>query len=430
MNISVITLFPELYSSFFKTSIIGKSVEQGKINYQVISLFSYVKPKERVDAPLFGHGPGMALRPDVIEKAITESEQRTGRSFRIFFSPHGKKLDQKVLEQLRDIVLEQKNLLLVAPRYEGVDHRAQEEYADMVISLGDFVLMGGDVPALALLEGVVRLVPGIVGDLASVDQDSFGGPFVDWPAYTEPVVWKNRTVPEVLRSGNHGAVDRWRRHYAVRESVRHHWDWVRGHTTKESDIQAVSQEIPAHYVALLHDGIVQKDGRIGTTSVTSLDIHDIARSARTYGLKGYFLVTPLLDQQDIVRTLLDFWKSREGAVYNESRHEAVSRIEISPSLDDTIAYITAREGVAPIIIGTSAIDREQPVPVIGYSDHAQVWGDNRPVLLLLGTGYGISPELMARCNYVLKPLKGWHEYNHLSVRSAAAIIFDRWLGRY
>lgn len=430
MNISVITLFPELYKPFFSSSIIGKSVEQGKITPHIISLFSYVRPKERVDAPLFGHGPGMAIRPDIIEKGITDSEQRTGRAFRIFFSPHGKKLDQKTLEQLRDIVVAQKNILLVAPRYEGVDYRAQEEYADLVISLGDFVLMGGDIPALALLEGVLRLVPGIVGDPESIEQDSFGGPFVDWPAYTEPVTWKNRMVPEVLRSGNHGAVDRWRRQYAVRESVRSHWDWVRRHATDNQDIQAIVAEIPKHYVALLHDDIIQKDGRIGTTSVTSLDIHDIARSARTYGFAGYLLVTPLLDQQEIVRTLLDFWKSREGVVYNESRHEAVSRIEISPSLVDAIAYITAREGIAPVVIGTSAVARAQPVPVIGYSDQELVWRHNRPVLFLLGTGYGLSPEIMARCEYVLKPLKGWQEYNHLSVRSAAAIIFDRWLGKY
>jgi hypothetical protein len=186
--------------------------------------------------------------------------------------------------------------------------------------------------------------------------------------------------------------------------------------------------IPNHYAVLMHSEVMVKgQDQIGTTSVTSLDIHDIARSAKTYGLAHYFIVTPLRDQQHIVQTLLDFWQKGGGFAYNESRFHAVNQVSLLDSLDQVIADIEKKEGKKPLLVVTSAREMSN-VPTISYEDQALVWAHKRPVLLIFGTGGGLSQELMERCDYRLKPIYGFSDYNHLSVRSAAAVIFDRWLG--
>ena len=179
----------------------------------------------------------------------------------------------------------------------------------------------------------------------------------------------------------------------------------------------------------MHCDIVLKDGRVGTTSVTSIDIHDIARSCATYGIKNYFLVTPLIDQQKIVKTILSFWQEKEiGEQYNKHRYEALGRVQVLQDLEKVIADIEKKEGKAPLIIGTSARFDHGVDKMISYHDQAQVWQHERPILILLGTGHGMSDQLLAKCDYFLPPLQGFSDFNHLSVRSAAAIIFDKWLG--
>ena len=191
-----------------------------------------------------------------------------------------------------------------------------------------------------------------------------------------------------------------------------------------------SSFIPSHYIALLHDEVLLPHQQVGTTSVTSLDIHDIARSARTFGLKTYFIVTPLQDQQKIVKTLLDFWKTGEGVDYNQHRHQAVRHVEVVNTLDDAIARIEALEGKKPLVIATSArtYDPALQEKIITYYQQTQVWDSGRPVLLLFGTGHGIAPQVVQRCDFLLVPIIGFSEFNHLSVRSAVAIVLDRWLG--
>ena len=161
--------------------------------------------------------------------------------------------------------------------------------------------------------------------------------------------------------------------------------------------------------------------------MTSLDIHDIARSCRTYGIKGYHIVTPLLDQQKIVRTLLDFWQTGGGIEYNASRHEAVKSVSLVGDFKQVVADIEAKEGKKPLVVVTSAreISHSQKIT---FFDQDQVWRLDRPVLLVFGTGRGLSSDFIEQADFVLVPVEGLTEYNHLSVRSAVAIILDRWLG--
>lgn len=428
MNISVLTVFPNLYTEFLQTSLIKRAREQAKVNFDVQAFSSFCAPKEHIDAPAVGHGAGMVIRPEVIERAYDQQVGRYGKPFTVFVTPQGKKLTQDMAKMLAEKMHSYGHIAFFAGRYEGIDQRAHEQYADLELSIGDYVLMGGDLPVMVALEALMRYIPGVVGRDESVEKDSFSGPFLDFPTYTLPRQWKEKSIPEVLFSGNHAALEKWRTQYAVHRSVTEHFSWVRSHIITSEQEEAVKKAMPEHYCALLHDHVLVQSGVVGTSSVTSIDIHDIARSSRTYGLKQYFVVTPLIDQQKIVKKILQFW-DEAGISYNKNRSDAVSRVILQKSLDEVIEAIEKQEGKRPLIIATSA----RPVEgcqLISYQDQFQVWSQQRPVLFIFGTAQGLSSELIKRCDYLLGPLEGFSNFNHLSVRSAAAIIFDRWLGKY
>jgi tRNA (guanine37-N1)-methyltransferase len=427
MNISIVSLFPDLYTAFLNTSLMKRAQEKGQISVELTNLFAYVNPKKRIDGPTFGPGAGVLIRPDIIEKAVHDREAKKGSGYKIFFSPHGTKLDQKVLEELAQEIKTREHVMLFPARYEGMDARVEECYADKVISIGDYVLMGGDIPAMVLLEGLLRLLPGIVGKQESVEQDSFSDAFVDYPEYTEPVVWNNMQVPEIVRSGNHKKISEWRQEQAVERTVFNHFDWLRTHIHKKADIELVKQKIPAHYAVLMHADVLLPNGMVGTSSVTSLDIHDIGRSARTFGIKKYFIVTPLEDQQKIIKKLIGFWLDPVGIEYNQHRHEALSHVVLVNSLDEVIAWIEREESKKPLLLATGA-KRNAHAQRITYHDQDIVWKHEQPVVFIFGTARGLSEAVMQKCDYLLEPIEGFSAFNHLSVRSAAAIIFDRWLG--
>ncbi len=427
MRISIATLFPDLYEPFLHTSLLERAVEAGKISFSLENLFSYTVAKERIDSPTFGHGAGMLIKPEVVQKAIERQEAQYGPAYKIFFSPQGKKLDQDLLKDLAQKLQEKQHMLLMPARYEGMDARVEEYYADCLISIGDYVLMGGDLPAMVLIEGMLRLIPGIVGKQESVEHESFSGPFVDYPEYTAPVEWKGKVVPEVIRSGNHAAMEMWRRTEAAKKTVLHHFEWLRSHVTIQEDKKLSASFIPPHYAILMHSQVLLEAGREGTSSVTSLDIHDIARSACTYGLKKYFIVTPLEDQQKIIRKLLEFWHTDVGIEYNPQRHEALQSVVLVSTLDEALEQIKETEQKEPLLIATSA-QRHKHARSLTYNDQEKVWCHQQPVVFLFGTARGLAPSLIDRCDFLLGPIEGFSPFNHLSVRSAAAIVFDRWLG--
>lgn len=428
MKISIISVFKQLYEPFLNTSLIKRAQQKDIISIDILSFFDFVKPKERIDAPSFGPGAGMLIKPTVVEKAIDTSEEQYGSAFKIFFSPHGKKLNQQLLKRIAAMAQKKGHLMLIPARYEGMDARVEEKYADEIVSVGDFVLMGGDIPVMLLLEGMLRLIPGVVGKEESVIHDSFSGPFVDYPEYTQPVEWNGMRVPDIVRSGNHGKIEEWRHEKAVQISVQHHFNWMRSWPLSDAQKQSASRFIPPHYIVLMHDDVlVGPDNRVGTSSVMSIDIHDIARSSATYGIEQFFIVTPLKDQQNIVRSFLSFWQEGSGVTYNKKRHQAIERVVLESDLDNVIKHIEKKEGKRPYIIATSACPTRQ-VPMLAYDQQAAVWHDGRPILLLFGTAQGLSQAVIERSDYLLSPVEGFTKFNHLSVRSAVAIVLDRWLG--
>jgi tRNA (guanine37-N1)-methyltransferase len=246
MNFSIVTLFPDIYKPFFTTSLIGRAINDGLLSADLHSLLSFCSLKERIDAPTVGHGPGMLLRPEIVEKAILAGEQKFGTAYKIFFSPHGQPLTQPLLAQLLDKIRERGNHCMLLPaRYEGMDARLEEEYADVVLSIGDYVLMGGDLPAMVFMEAISRLIPGVIGSKASIEEESFSGPFMDHPHFTLPVEWRGRRIPDVLRSGDHGAQAAWRRARSIERTVfGGHFDWMRTQDLTENDVTDVVRILP------------------------------------------------------------------------------------------------------------------------------------------------------------------------------------------
>lgn len=442
MKISIISVFPEIHETFLSHGIIAKAVANNKVTFNLIKLSSLLPPKVRIDEPTCGPGAGMVIKPTLLEKAIEQCEEEHGPGIRIFFSPQGVTLNQQVLtnfvqevslcnkpsfEQSEGCSKKQPHLIIVCPRYEGTDERVEQEYADYIFSIGDYVLMGGDIPAQVFIESVLRLIPGIIGNQESVEHDSFSGPFLDHPLYGLPIEWKNKKVPEVLTSGNHGAIKDWRNEQAIKKTIHNRFDWFRKKQPSIEQIQSAKNHIPNHYLTLMHSQVLIKGKGVGHTSIASLDIHDIARTSKTFDITQFFLVSELIDQRNILESFLKFWHSRDGEKYNQSRYDAVALVNAQENLTGVIQHIEEKEGVKPIIIATSAKNQTN-AEVIDYYSQGKVWQQNRPVLFLFGTGQGLADEVLNECDYILAPVEGMSGYNHLSVRAAVAIILDRWLG--
>ncbi len=180
------------------------------------------------------------------------------------------------------------------------------------------------------------------------------------------------------------------------------------------------------YIALIHYPVLGRDGKIVASAVTNLDVHDIARTARTYGIKGYYIITNLPAQRSIVEKVLEFWTKGFGSDYNPSRAEALRLVRLVEYLEDAIEDVEGVEGMKPKIFFTSAKKRDDS---IGYEEARElIRSMKEPALILFGTSWGLPNEILRVSDYVLDPVRGNSDYNHLSVRAAAAIIIDRLVG--
>ena len=180
------------------------------------------------------------------------------------------------------------------------------------------------------------------------------------------------------------------------------------------------------YIGLVHHPIYNKNGETIATAVTNFDIHDISRTARTLGVKRYYIIHPHESQLALARDVLGYWQEGYGGEYNPDRKEALTIVKLAREIAEAVADITAAEGLPPIIVTTDARLYDNTVTYAALRD--KIENDERPILLLFGTGYGITKEVMGRFDYILEPVYGREDYNHLSVRGAAAIILDRLLG--
>jgi tRNA (guanine37-N1)-methyltransferase len=206
VRIDVVTLFPQMFDSVLAASLLGRGIEAGKLEVGLHDLRAHGLGKHRsVDDEPYGGGAGMVMRPEPIFEAV--EGLRRDDSHVVLLSPRGGRLNQRGVGRLSEL----DHLILICGRYEGVDERVAEFLADEELSIGDYVLAGGELAAMVVIEAVSRLVPGVMGNAASLDSESHAAGTLEYPQYTRPAEYRGHAVPEVLLSGHHGEVERWRR---------------------------------------------------------------------------------------------------------------------------------------------------------------------------------------------------------------------------
>lgn len=213
MRIDVLTLFPEILESPLKASLLGKAIEEGLLEVGLTDIRDFARDKHgSVDDTPYGGGPGMVMKCGPLYAAVESLREPNSLERVILMSPRGRPLNQGVVRELA----EAPDLVLVCGRYEGVDERVAQDLCTDEISVGDYVLSGGELPALTIIEAVSRMLPGVIGDFESVETDSFYDGILGAPQYTRPFEFRGMAVPEVLKNGNHAAIARWKRKEALR----------------------------------------------------------------------------------------------------------------------------------------------------------------------------------------------------------------------
>jgi len=207
MEIDIITAFPKFFESPFDVSLVHRARQKGILSLRVHDLrqFSFDKHKQIDDYP-FGGGPGMILKPEPFFIAVDEIQSNYGQGNIIFPTPDGKLFTQEIAHRLT----ETPHIIFLCGHYKGIDERVREKLVDEEISIGDYILSGGEIPTLLIADAVIRLIPGVMGNRDSADSDSFENGTLDHPHYTRPAVYKGMEVPSVLRSGNHKEIEKWR----------------------------------------------------------------------------------------------------------------------------------------------------------------------------------------------------------------------------
>ena len=215
MRFDILTLFPQMFSSPFQASILGRAVEKGVVQIRIVNIRDFALDKHQVvdDTP-YGGGQGMVMKVEPIARAIewVKSEDPSARV--ICLTPQGRPFHQEQAQELSS----QTHLILLCGRYEGVDERVRELFVDEEISIGDYVLTGGELAAMVVIDAITRLLPGVLGSDRSAVEDSFFNSLLEYPQYTRPFDFRGRLVPEVLLSGNHSAISQWRRKEALRRT--------------------------------------------------------------------------------------------------------------------------------------------------------------------------------------------------------------------
>ena len=213
MRIDILTLFPKMFEGVLGESIIKRARKKGKVDVRVHNLRDWTDDKHRkVDDKPFGGGPGMVIKPQPLFDAV--SALKRGASRVVLMTPQGKTLTQSVAKKISGY----KHIIIVCGHYEGIDERFRRKLVTDEISLGDFVLTGGEIPAMALVDSLVRLVPGVVGDRDSLEFESFASGLLEYPQYTRPAEFRGLRVPGVLLSGDHNKIDVWRREMAIKRT--------------------------------------------------------------------------------------------------------------------------------------------------------------------------------------------------------------------
>lgn len=232
MKVDVLTIFPEIFEAgYLRIGILGKAIEKNLLSINIVNLRDFTDdPHRSTDDRPYGGGEGMVMKAEPIVRAVESLGEIGSNSLRILLSPQGETFDQRLAWELSTL----ERLVLICGRYEGVDERVREICVDREISIGDYVLSGGELAALVVIDAVARLIPGVLGNYGSVMEDSFKDWLLEYPHYTRPRVFRGKSVPEILLSGDHERIRMWRRKEALRRTAIRRPDLLqKAHLTRE-----------------------------------------------------------------------------------------------------------------------------------------------------------------------------------------------------
>jgi len=232
MRFDILTLFPNMFSSPLQESILGRAIAKGLIEIRIVNVRDFaLDPHQIVDDAPYGGGQGMVMKVEPIARAMDWLKSQSTSAWTIYLTPQGKTLNQRIARELSA----RPHLIVLCGRYEGVDERVRGLFIDEEISIGDYVLTGGELAALVLIDAVSRLLPGVLGSDRSAEEDSFFHSLLEYPQYTRPSSFRGLPVPEVLLSGNHSAISLWRRKQALRRTYLRRPDLLTGANLSRED---------------------------------------------------------------------------------------------------------------------------------------------------------------------------------------------------
>lgn len=232
MKFDILTLFPDLFHAFLQESILGRAVKRGLVDIKLTDIRSFARGPHRVtdDRP-YGGGNGMVMKPGPVYRALQAVDRPKGKSLVVLLTPQGKTFEQSQAWELSRL----DQLILICGRYEGVDERIRKGLADMELSIGDYVLSGGELGAMVVIDAVSRLLPGVLGGENSAKDDSFEDGLLEYPHYTRPQVFKGKNVPSVLLSGDHEKIRLWRRTESLKRTLERRPDLLKKTKLKQED---------------------------------------------------------------------------------------------------------------------------------------------------------------------------------------------------
>jgi len=238
MRIDILTLFPEMFEPILGTSILGRAKEKGILTINPINIREFAKNKHRqTDDYPYGGGPGMVMSPQPLFDAFYHVLDGSPDAKVIYFTPQGKTLNQEMAKEYA----RQSHLVLLCGHYEGVDQRVIDRFVDEEISIGDYVLTGGELPSMVFIDCVSRLIPGVLGSDLSAQDESFSNGLLEYPHYTRPQTYEGMSVPEVLLSGHHEKIDRWRKKESLRNTLIKRPDLLEGADLTLEDIRTIER---------------------------------------------------------------------------------------------------------------------------------------------------------------------------------------------
>lgn len=428
MKFDIVTIFPDFFESVFSFGVISRAVENKTVEINIHDLRTYSPAKHgKTDDTPYGGGSGMLMTPGPIGNAINSIREKGLRSAVILTTPKGEEFNDRKAQELCGF----EQLIILCGRYEGIDDRVNELYVDMKISTGKYINSGGEYACSLVVDAVSRYLPGVLGNTESLASESLKDGLLEYPQYTKPRTYRGKKVPEVLISGDHEKIRKWRRRESIKSTfIQNPSSLDDAQLSKDEDafLKELKTESPPGfkvYIALVHYPAYNSRLEVVSTAFKSIDAHDISRDATTYGVRKFYLINPVEEQRRLAGRLVDHWVEGEGRNFNETKSKAFGIISIISTIEEAIGQIEKIEGKKPKIVATDARFSDD---MTGYRTlREKIFENEEPFLILFGTGSGLTLETIKAADYVLRPISGYSEFNHLSVRSAAAIVLDRLL---